>query len=87
MIAALLLLTGCAGMLRSDPLDVSMVEREVEAKYSEEIGIVVDVTCPEGVEWETGGEFRCQLTSDDFAGTLVTVYMETDDREWSWQVG
>lgn len=83
--ALLLLLTGCASALGGEQLDVPAMERDIESGYHEQTGTRVEVTCPESAEWDTGGDFRCQLRDTDNNTALVTVYMDTDD-EWFWEV-
>ena len=84
VIAVLLLLAGCG---ESDQADVRTMEREIASAYTEQSGVDATVACPDAVQWETGGDFRCELDAGDYGSTLITVYMQTDAGEWAWEVG
>ncbi len=81
-VVVLLALAGCAETFEPD---IAAMATEIENGIEDKAGIQVDVTCPD-VEWEAGDDFRCQAESDDYATTLVTVYMQTADGEWAWEV-
>lgn len=69
-------------------VDVAMVESEIESGYAEQSGQRVSVDCPSSVEWDTGGTFKCAVTTrggGDPLGVAV-VSMQNDDGEWFWEV-
>lgn len=76
-----LALAGCGSKA-----DIPAIEDEIEQGILDQAEIEVDVDCPDSIDWEAGGDFRCFAEASEGGATRVTVYMENDEGEWSWQV-
>lgn len=81
-----LLLTGCGG------LDINMAgfETELGAAIAEEVDADpsdITVECPNEIDWDPGNTFRCFVTDDAGTKAKVTIYMENNDGEYTWEIG
>ncbi len=78
---------GLAGCGEPDRADIPGIEREIETWAAEQIGETVTVDCPSEIEWRTGGDFRCVMEDRQGTTAKVTVYMENDAGDYTWEVG
>lgn len=70
----------------SKSLNVGDVERQVESDLAERRDVEVEVSCPEEVEAESGGEFTCTATDPEGNELDVDVVQEDDDGNVDWDV-
>lgn len=80
-LALVLLLGGCG-----QEADIPAMEDEIAQGILDQTEIEATVDCPEVIDWNPGGDFRCVAEGDDGSSALVTVYMENAEGDWTWQV-
>lgn len=78
------LLAGCSG----GEADIPGIERNIEHGVAKQSGYkgTVTVDCPDQIEWKVGGEFHC-IGKAGGQRFRVTVSMENEDGDVTWQVG
>lgn len=70
------LLTGCS----PDTLDAEQTEQAIRAAVTERFDVAVEtVTCPEDVEAEQGGTFRCTVRAVDGSQGRAVVTQQDDE--------
>ena len=76
---AALALAGCGG------LDTDKAESEIESGIREQTGVKdVQVDCPEDVDAEKGGTFRCRATAEGERAP-VSVTQQDDEGRIRWR--
>lgn len=68
-------------------VDTPSVEQRIERQIGRQVHDTVTVHCPDGVKWQTGGDFHCFARDSGGNQERITVSMETDGGAYSWQVG
>lgn len=81
-LVALALLTGCG----LEEADIPAIEDGIEDGIADQTDTEATVDCPDSIDWEAGGDFRCFAETEDAGTVRVTVYMENKEGEWSWQI-
>lgn len=82
--APLLLLAGCGGQRP----DMGEVENTLSGEIAEQVGVNAEriaVDCPSEITWAVGEDFRCIAEDNRGNQVKVTVYMENDEGEFSWE--
>lgn len=77
-------LTACGG---GGEADIPTIQEKIEGGIHDQLGQRVTVDCPSQIDWEAGEEFHCFAEDGSGQSARVTVTMENDDGEWSWQMG
>jgi hypothetical protein len=80
VLLAALLLAGCSGQA----VDTDEIEATIAKQMRDQIDGNPNVACPDGLDWQTGGEFHC-IAKVDGQTARVTVTME-NDTDWTWKV-
>jgi hypothetical protein len=69
-----------------DKLDTGNIEDEIAPQLATEYGTKdADVSCPDDVDAEKGGEFDCDVTAPGGVETKVRVTQEDDEGNVSWE--
>ena len=83
LVTALLLVAGCG----DSTIDADKLEGEIAPGVEEQTGTRdVEVSCPDDIEAEEGGEFECDLTAEGGIEAKVAVTQEDDDGNVRWRV-
>jgi hypothetical protein len=80
--AAVLALGACA----PSEVDIKGLEKEIASGTEEQTGQQVEVDCPDSVDWETGGSFECDVTTDGGQQATAEVTMKNDDGDVAWKI-
>jgi hypothetical protein len=74
------------GACAPSEVDIKGLEKEIASGTEEQTGEKVQVDCPDSVDWDTGGTFECDVTTDGGPETTAEVTMENDDGDVAWKI-
>jgi len=84
-VLALGTLGGCSVSVGGDDLDTGELEESIADGLMDE-GVDAEVSCPDDIEAEEGGEFTCTATAPDGTTATVAVTQTNDDGDVRWRV-
>lgn len=79
-------LSGCSVSIGGSTVDIQKAENEIAKGIQEQAGVAVEVSCPEDVEAEAGGQFTCTATDTDGNEGAVSVTQEDDEGNIQWEL-
>lgn len=65
--------------------DIDAIEQEVRSGIQRQLGVMATVDCPSEIEWWVGGTFNC-IADSSSERAMVTVTMQNDKGEYTWEV-
>ena len=85
---ALVAVVAVLGLSACSPaeVDVKGLEKDIVSGTEDQTGQQVEVDCPDSVEWDTGGTFECDVTTDDGQEATAEVTMKNDDGDVAWTI-
>jgi len=79
------LLVACGG--EQSQADIPKIEHGIATGVRQQVHTRVTVDCPDQIEWKPGSDFHCFATDGQGRSSRVTVSMENDGGDWSWELG
>jgi hypothetical protein len=67
-------------------VDINGLEKEIASGTKEQTGRAVEVECPDSVDWNTGGTFQCDVTTEGGEAATAEVTMKNDDGDVVWKI-
>ena len=85
--AIALLLAALVGACGTAKLDTDKAEPAIRAGITRQTGVRIDsVHCPDDVEVQRGGRFRCEAVAADGQRAAVEVTQRDDEGNISWRL-